>query len=617
MAGTITERVIGIDLGTTNACVGVVEGGVPMLIPNAQGQTQLPCSVGVGDHGRRLIGQMARRQAVIYAEHTATGLKRLLGRKFSSQAVRQAMDLVSYRLIPQGNDDLQVALRGDNIPIADLCVALFEELKRIAEQYLNEPVRKVILTAPMWFGEPQRQALREVAQRVGLDVLRILHEPVSAGLAYGIGQGKSKARRIGVYSLGGGTFEFTLLSVNGSSLETQSFASDLFLGGEEFERRLLDWLIFGFAKEHKIDLRQDRTALQRLRDAVEKARADLSSVEDVNIEVPFIISSATNEPLHLVRSVSRAKLEELTEDLIERTLQICRGVLAEAGVDPQELDTILLVGGSTRMPKIQAALQEWTGRPPSVSIPPDEVIALGAALQGAALVHVSESAPTLPPVGEKPRSSRALGLAVAGGQCFHFIEAGVSPPIERRFLFTTQRDAQTTIRLIVTEGNSERAEENQVLREILIENLRSAPRGEVDVEVLFQLSPDGNLTVTSRNLETKEERATVLPTQTLLDPSRKSPNTVGFTLELRQDEELQRTQTNIERLISEITKLIPKAELAVGASDMGLDAVRRSRAAIERAKIVIIRGEPLSLLDTQNLLRRTAAMLKGVTGTAR
>ncbi len=609
------ERVIGIDIGTTNACVAVVEGGVPMVIPNSQGQTLLPVMVAVVEQSRRIVGALARRQAVIFAEHTATGLKRLIGRKYSSHAVRQVMDTVSYRVSGGAQDEPQASLRGEQVPIGELYTTIVAELKRTAEQYLNQPVHKAVVTVPVHFTDAQRQAVREAVQRTGLEVLRIVQEPVAAGIAYGIGQGESKPQRIAVYSLGGGSFEFTLLSLRGSSLEVQAHAGDPALGGEDFDRRILDWLIFGFAKDHKIDLRQDRTALQRVRDAVEKAKCELSSLEEVSIEVPFIISSGTSEPLHLLRALPRSKLEELTEDLIDRTLQIARSAMAEAGVEPQEVDTVLLVGGMTRMPRVQAALQEAFGRSPAFTMPPEEVIALGAALQGAALVHVSEPPPPAP-APEKPAVQRALGLVVSGGAMFRLIELGETPPCEKRYVFSTARDSQTGLRFMVVEGNSERGEENKLLGELVLEGVRAAPRGEADIEVHFQLSENGTLTATASNLETKDSKKVQLLSTALLGPSSKSPGggSGGYTLEMRPDEELSRTQQSIERLIAEIQRLLPRAELAVGASDMGMDAVRRARSAVERAKIAIIRGEPVVLLDTQTILRRTAVMLRGVTG---
>lgn len=613
LSSTDRERVIGIDLGTTNACVAVVESGVPMVIPNSQGQTLLPAVVAVGEQGKRIVGHMARRQSVVLAEHTSSALKRLIGRKWSSQAVRQMLDMVGYRITAGPADEVYVSLRGESVSVIDLHATLIAELKRTAEQYLHEPVHKAVFTVPVNFNDAQRHALKEAGQRAGLEVLRIVQEATAAGIAYGIGQGESKAQRVAAYSLGGGAFDFTVLGLRGGVYEIQANASDIFLGGDDFDRRILDWLIFNFAKDHKIDLRQDRTALQRLRDAVEKAKCELSSLEEVSIDVPFIISTGTSEPLHLVRALSRTKLEELTEDLIERSLQICRSALNEAGIDPHEIDTVILVGGMTRMPRVQAAVQDFFGRAPSFGLPPEEVIAIGAALQAAALVQVPTPMPAETPP-ERVAVTRPLGLLCAAGQCFRLIEEGSSLPCERRYIFTTARDNQTSLKLVVFEGGGERLEENKLLGELSIDSLRPAPRGELEIEVRFTLDINGALTMVATELVSQQQRSLHVATTAVGAMGALPPSAGGYGLEMRHDEVLMRTQQNIERLVTQIQGLLPRAEIAVGASDMGLDAVRRARAAIERAKIAIIRGEPVALLDAQSLLQRTATMLRGVTG---
>jgi molecular chaperone DnaK len=605
------ERVIGIDLGTTNACVAVVESGVPMVIPSSQGQTLLPTVVAVGEHGKRIVGQMARRQAIVLAEHTASGLKRLLGRKFSHQVVRQVLDTVGYRMAAGPTDEVVVSLHGQTVPVVELYASLIAELKRNAEQYLHEPVHKAVFTVPVHFSDAQRHALKEAGQRAGLDVLRIVFEATAAGIAYGIGQGESKAQRVAVYSLGGGAFDFTVLGMRSGIFEVQANAHDIFLGGEDFDRRILDWLIFNFAREHKIDLRQDRTALQRLRDAVEKAKCELSSVEEVNIDVPFIISTGTSEPLHMVRALSRAKLEELTEDFIERSLLIVKSALGESGIDPHEIDTIILVGGMTRMPRVQSAVQEFFGRSVSVGLPPEEVVAIGAALQAAALVQVT-TPPLLEAVAQRQIIIRGLGLFCGGGQCFRLLDSGAVPPVEHGYVFTTTRDRQTAMKFLVFEGSSDRIEENRLLGELTLDGLRPAARGELEIEVNFALAASGALTVTATDLDSRQQRQLELVTTALGNPMLVA--TSGYGLEMRPDEELLRTQQNIERLVSQIQGLLPRAEVAVGASDLGLDAVRRARAAIERAKIALIRGEPVALLNAQTVLQRTATMLRGVTG---
>lgn len=627
------ERVIGIDLGTTHARVATIESGVPMVIPSQAplpgqaGQGLMPAMVAVTEQGKRLVGQMAKRQAILNAEHTAHSLKRLIGRKWSSQAVKQALEMVPFRVVSGPADEARVQLRGESFSVPELYAALLGELKRTAELYLHEPVAKAVLTVPATFSDTQRQAVKEAGRLAGLEVLRVVAEPTAAGIAFGIDvdRGDTKAQRVAVYDLGGGSFDFALLDLRAGVFEVRATAADPFLGGDDFDKRVLDWLIFGFAKDHKIDLRQDRTALQRLRDAVERAKCELSTQDEVTIEVPFIISTGTSEPLHLRRSLTRGKLEELTEDLVERTAQICRSALAEAGVDSHEIDAVILVGGMTRMPRVQVAVQELFGRAPLTGPSPEDAVAIGAALQGAALTR---EAPSLP---QEHGVQQALGLLVSGGAgsglCFKLVEAGAELPCERRHVFTTARDSQTGLKILVFEGNAERAADNDLLGEFVLDGLRPAARGEIEVEVCFRVSEDGMLSVTATDLETQQTRSMVLSPS---DPGTGSLGGSGegeltqmlvsagsYTLEMQKDDEFFRAQQRTERLISEILGLLPRAELVVGGSDLGLDAIRRARAAVERAKIAIIRGEPVALLDAQEVLQRTALMLRGVTASLR
>ena len=623
------ERVIGIDLGTTNACVAVVESGVPMVIPTAPGQTRLPAVLTITEQGKRLVGQLAKRQAVVSAEHTASALKRLIGRKFASSAVRQIVEMVPYRVIAGPGDEARILLRSESYAVPELCATLLLELKRTVEGYLHEPVSKAVLTVPPYFSDAQRQALKEAARLAGIEVVRLLSEPIAAAIAYGLGGGETKVQRVVVYDLGGGTFDFSLLDLRAGAFEVRATSSDLFLGGDDFDRRLLDYLVFGFAKDHKIDLRQDRTALQRLRDAVERAKIELSVQAEVTIEVPFIISTGTSEPLHLKRVITRAKLEELTEDLIERTAQLCRQSLAEVGVERNEIDAVILVGGMAHMPRVVQTVTELFGRTPLVGIGPEDVLAIGGALQGAAMLSAPQHA-----AATYDACPQALGLLVAGGQRFPLIEAGAALPCERRYVFTTARDEQTGLRLVVVRGEARSDKTSpgssrssvrgpdpvgmsgdDVLGELLLEGLAPGPRGAAEVEVCFSVAASGQLTVTATDLFTGQQRSMTAAPITPIQASRLRTTAGGSTyaLELSRDEEFVRAQQRTERLISEILGMLPRAEQVVSGSELGLDAMRRARAIVERAKIAIIRGEPVALLDAQDVLERTATMLRGVT----
>ena len=379
------EKVIGIDLGTTNSCVAVVENGTPTVIPNRGGYRTTPSMVAIAENGRRLVGHLAKRQAVTNAENTAYAVKRLIGRKWNSPAVRAAIESVPYTIVEGPHDDVRIKLREQVFSIPELSAYILQEMKVVAEEYLGEEVTKAVVTVPAYFNDGQRQATKDAGRIAGLDVIRIINEPTAAALAYGFG--KAIEKKVAVYDLGGGTFDISILDIGNGVFEVISTAGDTFLGGEDFDRRVIDWLVFGFAKEHGVDLRKDKMALQRLKDVAEKAKCELSSVTETEINLPFIISTGRNQALHLQKTLTRTKLEELTVDLIERTIHLCKRTLVEADIDKREIDEVILVGGQTRMPKVQEMVADFFGKEPCKGVHPDEVVALGAAIQGAALVE--------------------------------------------------------------------------------------------------------------------------------------------------------------------------------------------------------------------------------------
>ncbi len=609
-----SERVIGIDFGTTNSCVAIVEGGVPLLLPTPGGQRSYPAVLAVDEQGQRLLGQSARRQAVLNPENTATALKRLLGLRFANPQIRQLSELVGYRLVSGPSDELRVVLRNEPYTVVELVAAMLLELKRTAEAYLGQPVNRAVLTAPLSFSDAQRIALRDAARLAGLEVLRIIADPIAAALAHGLGTSEKRAQRVAVYDLGGGTFDFALLEMSSGVHEIRAHISDQFLGGQDFDRRLLDYLVFGFAKDHKIDLRQDRTALQRLRDAVEKAKCDLSVDEEVTIDIPFIISTGTSEPLHLKRAIARTKFEELTEDLIERTVQLARGALSEAGVEPTSVDAVILIGGMGRVPRVQRAIYELFGRAPMGGVIPEEALAIGAALQGAALSQTPSANTTF------ELSPHHLGLLVGGGKVFRLISAGTQLPYESAHVFTTARDQQTALRLVIIEGDSDVASECRILGEFVFAGILPTARENTEVEIRFTAAQNGELTVSATDLrEQRREQHTFRLSGRLLSSDTdgsKSPMS-SYELEAQRNDEISRTQSRTEQLISDILGMLPRAEQAVAGSELGLDAMRRARAAIERARIAIIRGETVAIHDARQLLERTAAMLRGVTASIR
>src|SRR6187551_3917773 len=358
------DRVIGIDLGTTNSCVAIVEEGVPTVIPNRGGYKTTPSMVAITEAGKRLVGHIAKRQAITNAENTIHAAKRLIGRKWGSPQVKNALLTCSYRIVEGPHDDVRIELRGQKYSVPEISSMILQEMKLVAEEYLGESISKAVITVPAYFNDNQRQATKDAGTIAGLDVIRIINEPTSASLAYGYG--KDIDRTVAVYDLGGGTFDISILEIGSHGVfKVISTTGDTFLGGEDFDARIIDWLIGSFQEEHQIDLRQDRMALQRLRDAAEKAKCELSSVRETEINLPFIISTGRNEALHLQRTLTRETLEELTGDLVERTIEICRDALGDARLDPKDLEDVILVGGMTRMPAIQKAVSEYFGLEPS------------------------------------------------------------------------------------------------------------------------------------------------------------------------------------------------------------------------------------------------------------
>src|SRR4051794_35110893 len=374
------EKVIGIDLGTTNSCVAVLEAGQPVVVPNRGGYKTTPSMVAITESGKRLVGHIAKRQAVTNAENTVYAVKRLIGRKWNSPQVKNAIATCPYRIVEGPHNDARIQLRDKVYSVPEISAMILQEMKMIAEDYLGTEVDKAVITVPAYFNDNQRQATKDAGAIAGLDVIRIINEPTAASLAYGFG--KNIDRTVAVYDLGGGTFDISILEISSDGVfKVISTAGDTFLGGEDFDARIIDWLVQGFQEEHSIDLRQDRMALQRLRDAAEKAKCELSGVKETEINLPFIISTGRNEALHLQRTLSRQTLEKLTEDLVERTIDICRQAIGDAKLDVDEIEDVILVGGMTRMPVVQQAVATFFGREPNKSVHPDEVVAMGAAIQ--------------------------------------------------------------------------------------------------------------------------------------------------------------------------------------------------------------------------------------------
>jgi len=604
----MTEKVIGIDLGTTNSCVAVMEGDAPVVIPNRGGYKTTPSIVAVTEAGKRLVGHIAKRQAITNAENTVYAAKRLIGRKWNSPQVKNALMTSSYSIVEGPHADVRIKLRDKTYSVPEVSSMILQEMRVIAEDYLGHPVSKAVVTVPAYFNDNQRQATKDAGAIAGLDVIRIINEPTAASLAYGFG--KDLDRTVAVYDLGGGTFDISILEIGAHGVfKVVSTTGDTFLGGEDFDARIIDWLVESFKEEHEIDLRQDRMALQRLRDAAEKAKCELSSVKETEINLPFIISTGRNEALHLQRTLTRQTLEGLTEDLTERTVDICKQALDDAKLGVDEVEDVILVGGMTRMPAIQKAVTDFFGREPSKSVHPDEVVALGAAIQGAALVEDKHEMILL------DVTPHALGIMTFGSYFEELIPQNTTVPTSRTKVFTTSRDNQTAVKILVMQGESKKADENELLGEFILTGLRRAPKGHVEIEVTFEINTDGIVSVHAKDLETGQAQSIqVTATSGLTQDEIKSimENAKDYMVERRHDEEFEGLKQQAETLIAEVERLFPDVERVVGGADFGRDAMSKAKRIVEATQAAIAKSDTAGLKEQVEQLQRTERMFKGV-----
>jgi molecular chaperone DnaK len=485
---------------------------------------------------------------------------------------------------------------------------VLQEMKVIAEDYLGEPVKKTVVTVPAYFNDNQRQATKDAGAIAGLDVIRIINEPTAAALAYGFG--KDMDRTVAVYDLGGGTFDISILEIGAHGVfKVISTTGDTFLGGEDFDARIIDWLVSGFQSEHGIDLRQDRMALQRLRDAAEKAKCELSATRDTEINLPFIISTGRNEALHLQRTLDRPTLEGLTSDLVERTVDICRQALTDARLGVQEIEDVILVGGMTRMPAIQRAVTDFFRREPNQSVHPDEVVAVGASIQGAALVREKQDMILL------DVTPHALGIMTFGSHFEELIPQNTTVPTARTKIFTTSRDEQTAVKILVLQGESARADENELLGEFILTGLRRAAKGQVEIEVTFEINSDGIVSVQAKDLETGQAQSIqVTATSGLTQDEIKNmmSSAQDYMVERRTDERFEGQKQEAETLIAEIERLFPEIERVVGSADFGRDALAKARSTVDRARSAVASKDTAAVEAQVEQLGRTLRMFKGV-----
>jgi molecular chaperone DnaK len=509
------SKVIGIDLGTTNSCVAVIEtnpGSARVdirIIPNAEGARTTPSIVGFPASGERLVGQAAKRQSVTNAANTLYAVKRLMGQKASSPEVERQIRLVPYQIIEAPNGDAWVHVAGRDMSPPEVSALILGKMKEIAETYLGELITDAVVTVPAYFDDAQRQATKDAGKIAGLDVKRIINEPTAAALAYGLD--KKTRERIAVYDLGGGTFDISILEIEGGVFSVKSTNGDTHLGGEDFDQRIVDSFADLFEKEHQIDLRSDRMALQRLKEAAEKAKHELSSSLETEVNLPFIATSAKGEPLHVVKKMTRMELEMLTQDLVERTLEPCKKALEDANFTPSDIHNVVLVGGMTRMPLVQSAVKSFFGKTPSKGVSPDEVVAAGAALQGAALTGETQVEVLLLDV-----TPLSLGVETGGGVFTPLITRNTTIPTEKSEVFTTSVDNQPFVPIHVLQGERKMAADNRSLVRFELTGIPPAPRGVPKIQVTFQLDANGVVNIVAKDLGTGRAQAMeVTPTSGL------------------------------------------------------------------------------------------------------
>jgi len=586
------SKIIGIDLGTTNSCVAFMEAGSLQIIPNKEGGRTTPSVVAFTDKGERLVGQIAKRQAVTNPKNTLYAVKRLIGRKFNSPEVQKMRETVPFEIVEAPNGDAHIRVLDRVYSPPEISAIVLQKLKATAEEFLHDKVTDAIITVPAYFDDAQRQATRDAGKIAGLKVERIINEPTAAALAYGFGKGKTE--RVAVYDLGGGTFDITILEINEGVFEVLSTSGNTFLGGEDFDQRIINWLVETFKKEHGIDLSEDSLALQRLKEAAERAKCELSSVTETTINLPFIASDATG-PKHINKVLTREKFEELVKDLVEATVEPCQKALWDAKLKPSDIDKVILVGGQTRSPIIARTVKEIFGKEPSAEINPDEVVAMGAAIQGGILAGDVKDIVLLDVL---PLS---LGLETRGGLFVKLIERNSTIPIKNTMIFTTVVDNQQSVEIHILQGEREIASANRSLGKFELVGIPPAPRGVPQIEVTFEVDANGILNVSARDKFTGLEQAMQITPSSGLSPDEVERLIMEAEAAAEKDRKtkeviLQRNRLdslikNTRRTLSEFGKGIPaekvrtmneiltEAEEAVSSDD--LEVIKENMTKVE------------------------------------
>jgi molecular chaperone DnaK len=550
-------KIIGIDLGTTNSAMAVMEGGEPKVIPNAEGNRTTPSVVAVSKNGERLVGQAAKRQAVINHENTVFSVKRLIGRAFDDTEVKKDIELMPYKIEKSGNG-VKVKMGDKDYSPAEVSAMILQKLKTDAESFLGETITEAVITVPAYFNDSQRQATKDAGKIAGLEVKRIINEPTAAALAYGLD--KKKEEKIAVYDLGGGTFDISVLELGDGVFEVKSTNGDTHLGGDDFDQKIIDFLADEFKKDEGIDLKKDTAALQRLKEAAEKAKIELSSAMETEINIPFVTADS-NGPKHLTYKMTRAKLENIVEELVKKTLKPCETALKDAGVKKEDINEIILVGGMTRMPSVQAAVKEFFGKEPLKGVNPDEVVAIGAAIQGGVLGGEVKDVLLL------DVTPLSLGIETLGGVFTKLIEKNTTIPTNASQIFSTAADNQTSVEIHVLQGEREFAADNKTLGRFILDGIPPAPRGIPQVEVKFDIDANGIVHVAATDKATgKEQKITITASSGL------------------SDEEIQKMQQDAEKHAEEDKKKKELVELKNMADALVYTAEKTLKEAGDKAK---------------------------------